>query len=217
MKLRSVNVSGLTQVVHQGELVQTGIFKRPVAGPVTVGTVQIAGDRQADLVNHGGEDKAVYGYPWEHYAHWSGELGRDDFEPGQFGENLTTEGILESELSIGDRLRVGTVLLEVSQPRVPCFKLNLRMKHPGFSKIFLKSGRVGFYFRVLEAGEVEAGDVIKIEATGHERITIMEAVHTRFFDNRNVQAIRRLLSNPALAAVWRHDLEALAARAESSL
>ncbi len=216
MKLRSVNVSGLTQVMHQGELVHTGIFKRPVAGPVAVGAIQMAGDRQADLINHGGADKAVYGYPWEHYARWAAELARDDFEPGQFGENLTTEGILESELSIGDRLRVGTVLLEVSQPRVPCFKLNVRMKSPTFSKHFLKSGLVGFYFRVLEAGEVQAGDAIEIEPTAFERTSIMEAVHTRFFDSRNIEAIERILDNPALAEVWRRDFEALAARASAS-
>ena len=213
MKLRSVNISGLTQVMHQDELVQTGIFKRPVTGPVAVGRIQMAGDRQADLINHGGVDKAVYGYPWEHYAHWAAELGRDDFELGQFGENLTTEGVLESELSIGDRLRVGTVLLEVSQPRVPCFKLNIRMNSAAFSKAFLKSGLVGFYFRVLEAGEVEAGDAIEIEPTACERVSISEAVRTRFFDSTNVAVIERILGNPALATSWRKDFEVLAAKA----
>lgn len=213
MKLRSVNISGLTQVVHQGELVQTGIFKRPVTGPVAVGKIQMAGDRQADLINHGGVDKAVYGYPWEHYAHWAEELRRDDFEPGQFGENLTTEGVFESDLSIGDRLRAGTVLLEVSQPRMPCFKLNIRMKSPSFSKAFLRSGLVGFYFRVLKPGDVKAGDTIEIEPTTHERTPITEVVHTRFFDSNNTAAIERILSNPALAAVWRRDFEGLLIRA----
>ncbi len=212
MKLRAVNVSGLTQVLHQGELVQTGIFKRSVAGPVAVGAIQMAGDRQADLFNHGGADKAVYGYPWEHYAHWAAMLGRDDFEPGQFGENLTTEGLFESQLSIGDRLRVGTTLLEVSQPRVPCFKLNIRMKSPAFSKAFLKSGLVGFYFRVLEPGQVEADDAIVVEPTQYERVTIAEAVQIRFFDHLNVAAIERILRNPSLAAVWRKDFEALLAK-----
>lgn len=212
MKLRSVNISGLTQVMYQGELVSTGIFKRPVAGPVTVGDIQIAGDRQADLINHGGADKAVYGYPWEHYARWAVELARDDFEPGQFGENLTTEGVFESELSVGDRLRVGSVLLEVSQPRMPCYKLNIRMKSPAFSKVFLKSGLVGFYFRVLEKGVLQAGDEITLTPTDHERITITETVETRFFDNRNLAAIERILRNPALAEVWRQDFETLLAR-----
>lgn len=213
MKLRSVNVSGLTQVLHQGELVSTGIFKKPAEGPVAVGTEQMAGDRQADLINHGGADKAVYGYPWEHYAHWAKELGRDDFEHGQFGENLTTEGLLESEVCIGDRIRVGTVLLEVSQPRVPCFKLNIRMKAPTFSKAFLKSGLVGFYFRVLEPGVLTAGDTIHHTPTVHAAVSIAEAVQIRFFDHSNREGIERILSNPALAAVWRQDFEALRARA----
>lgn len=209
MILRSVNVSGVTQVMHQGELVRTGIFKRPVAGPVDVGLIQMAGDKQADLNFHGGADKAVYGYPWEHYAHWAAELDRNDFEPGQFGENLTTEGVIESELSIGDQMRIGSVVLEVSQPRVPCFKLNIRMKSPTFSKRFLKSGMVGFYFRVLETGTLQAGDPVEITPTSYERITIREAVHTRFFDHTNRDAIERILSNPALATVWRQDFEAL--------
>jgi MOSC domain-containing protein YiiM len=216
MKLRSVNISGLTQVMHQGELVHTGIFKRPVAGPVAVGAIQMAGDKQADLLNHGGADKAVYGYPWEHYGHWAAELGRDDFVPGQFGENLTTEGVFESELSIGDRLRAGTVLLEVSQPRMPCFKLNIRMNSPTFSKVFLKSGLVGFYFRVLQPGDVQAGDAIEIEPSAYERIPLTEVVHTRFVDSNNIAAIERILSNPALAAVWRRDFEGLLTRANRS-
>jgi len=213
MKLHAVNVSGLTQVMHQGELVSTGIFKRPVTGPVSVSTLQITGDRQADLVNHGGEDKAVYGYPHEHYGHWAAELNRDDFEPGQFGENLTTEGLLESELCIGDQLRIGSVLLEVSQPRVPCFKLNIRMKSPAFSKVFLKSGLVGFYFRVIEPGVLEAGDDVIVLPVRHARVTIAEAVKVRFFEQSNIDIIERLLSNPALAAAWRRDFEFLGEKA----
>lgn len=211
MKLKSINVSGVTQVLHNGELVGTGIFKKPVAGPVAVGTTQLAGDRQADLRNHGGPDKAVYGYPWEHYARWASELGRDDFAPGQFGENLTTEGLLESELCIGDRLRAGTVVLEVSQPRMPCFKLGIRMQLPGFPKVFLKSGRVGFYFRVLEPGEIQAGDLIAVEPSEYARVSVQDVSHVRFFDSRNLPAIERILSNPALAAVWRADFEDLLA------
>ena len=207
MKLRSVNISGLTQVMHRGELVSTGIFKQPVAHSVTVERLQISGDKQADLINHGGEDKAVYGYPWEHYAYWAAELGRDDFPPGQFGENLTTEGILETELSIGDRLRVGSVLLEVSQPRQPCFKLGIKMKLPRFPKDFMKSGRVGFYFRVLETGTLTVGDPITIEPTAQERISVHDANHLRFFDNRNLPEIERALSNTAFSGTWRRAFE----------
>tara|TARA_R110001592_G_scaffold99137_1_gene282519 strand:+ start:2855 stop:3499 length:645 start_codon:yes stop_codon:yes gene_type:complete len=207
MKLQSVNISGLTQVVHRGELVSTGIFKQPVTHSVTVERLQITGDKQADLINHGGEDKAVYGYPWEHYAYWAEELGRDDFTAGQFGENLTTEGILETELSIGDRLRVGSVLLEVSQPRQPCFKLGIKMKIPRFPKDFMKSGRVGFYFRVLETGTLTVGDPITIEPTAQERISVHDANHLRFFDNKNLPEIERILSNTAFSATWRRAFE----------
>lgn len=212
MKLRSVNVSRITQVLHQGELVGTGIFKNPVEGPVAVGAVQMAGDRQADLRNHGGPDKAVYGYPWEHYAHWANALERDDFTPGQFGENLTTEGLLESELCVGDRLRVGSVLLEVSQPRMPCFKLGIRMKLPGFPKVFLQSGLVGFYFRVLEEGSLQAGDSITLTPSAHARVSVQQISHTRFFDTQNREMIETILSNPALAQVWRKDFEDILAK-----
>jgi len=212
MKLRSVNISGLTQVLYHDELVYTGIFKKPTEGPVAVGRTQIDGDKQADLVHHGGEDKAVYGYPWEHYAHWAKELGRDDFAPGQFGENLTTEGLLESALAIGDRLRIGTVVLELTQPRQPCFKLGIKMKSPGFPKAFLKSGLVGFYFRVLQAGTLQAGDPIALEPTGGERVTVAEANHLRFFDTGNAEAIERLLANTALSASWREAFEDILAR-----
>ncbi|MCF6287274.1 MAG: MOSC domain-containing protein, partial [Candidatus Hydrogenedentes bacterium] len=206
-KIRSVNLSGLTQIMHRGELVSTGIFKKPVEDAVAVGRCQIAGDKQADLVNHGGVDKAVYGYPWEHYAHWAAELGKDDFTVGQFGENLTTEGVLESELSIGDRLRIGSVVLEVSQPRQPCFKLGVAMKLPCFPKLFMKSGLVGFYFRVLEEGTLQQGDAITLVPTDQERVTVQEINHLRFFDNRNLPEIERVLANTALSASWRKAFE----------
>lgn len=209
MKILSVNVSRVTQVLHGGELVSTGIFKRPVEGAVHVGTTQVAGDQQADRKHHGGPDKAVYGYPWEHYATWAAEMDRDLFAPGQFGENLTTEGLLETQLCIGDRIRVGTVVLEVSQPRIPCFKLGITMKSKTFPKHLLKSGRVGFYFRVLEPGVVRAGDAITVEPSAHERVSVREVSQVRFFDNGNRDAIERILCNPALADVWRQDFEEL--------
>ena len=212
MKLRAVSVSGLKQVMYREGLVETGIFKQPVDGPVAVGRTQMAGDKQADLVHHGGPDKAVYGYPWEHYAHWATELERDDFAVGQFGENLTTEGLLETEVSIGDRLRIGSVLLEVSQPRQPCFKLGLKMKLPGFPKLFMKSGLVGFYFRVLEEGALQAGDAIELIPTAETRVTVTEANHLRFFDNRNRARATEVLENPSLSASWRTAFEDIVAR-----
>jgi MOSC domain-containing protein YiiM len=205
MILRSVNTAGITQVLHRDQLVGTAIFKRPVEGPVAVSTTNLAGDKQADLVNHGGVDKAVYGYPWEHYATWARELDRTDFSPGQFGENLTTEGLLEANVAIGDRLRVGTVVLEITQPRQPCFKLGLRMKLPGFPKLFLKSHRTGFYFRVLEEGTLTAGDSITLEPTSGNRVSVEEANRLRFFETENHERIRYLLDNPALSDAWRND------------
>ena len=133
----------------------------------------LAGDGQADLTVHGGPDKAVYAYPHEHYARWAAELSRDDLEPGRFfGENLTTEGLDEGEVHIGDRFRVGTALLEVSQPRVPCYKLAIRMGDGAFARPFLASGRTGFYLRVVEQGDVAAGDAIEREARGEGAISV---------------------------------------------
>ena len=141
---------------------------------MAVGATNLDGDGQADLTVHGGVDKAVYAYPLEHYAHWTAALGRDDLAPGRFGENLTTEGLLEDDVLVGDVLRVGSALLEVSQPRVPCFKLAARMGDPAFARPFLRSGRVGFYLRVLEQGELGAGDAIVRERRGEGGLSIRD-------------------------------------------
>jgi MOSC domain-containing protein YiiM len=166
-RVRSVNVGTPRPLLTpaKGEVL-SGIVKTPVAGPRRIAFHNIEGDRQADLRVHGGERKAVYAYPYEHYARWAEELARTDIAPGQFGENLTTEGLLETTVRIGDRLRVGTALLEVTQPRSPCFKLAARMGLPAFPRLFLKSGRSGWYLRVIEEGNVEAGDPIVREIEG---------------------------------------------------
>ena len=145
MKLLAVSVSPPRTVPMAGRAVATGIFKEPVSGRVRVGALGLAGDGQADLENHGGIYKAVYSYPFEHYDYWARELDRRDFSFGQFGENLTVEGMAEEEVYIGDRFRFGEVLLEVTQPRVPCFKLAHKMRMPQFPKLFAASGRTGFY------------------------------------------------------------------------
>ncbi len=144
MKLLSVNIGMPRTIIHDGAPVMTGIYKEPIAGRVKISTLGIAGDSQADLRNHGGIYKAVYGYPVEHYDYWSRELGRNDFVPGQFGENLTTSGFTEDDVHIGDMFRIGTALLEVTQPRVPCFKLAHKMNVPDFVKRFTVSGRTRF-------------------------------------------------------------------------
>ena len=159
MKLLSVNVSLPREVPYKGKTVRTGIFKEAAQGRVKLGGLNLEGDGQADLVGHGGIYKAVHVYSIENYDYWKRELGRDDFSYGQFGENFTVEGMPDDKVNVGDVFRVGTALVEVTQPRVPCFKLAMKMEMPNFLKVLMPSERVGFYLRVLEEGEVGAGDV----------------------------------------------------------
>ncbi len=173
-RLLSVNVGLPRTVEFQGHRIRTGIFKEPVASRVHVGKLDLDGDRQADLTVHGGPDKAVYVYDLSGYAHWRRALSRD-LPFGQFGENLTVEGMPETEVRIGDTYRIGTALLQVSQPRSPCFKLAMKMEMPDFPRRFLAAGRTGFYFRVLEEGEVGAGDTITRVSREPGEITVLEA------------------------------------------
>ena len=166
----------------------------------------IDGDGQGDLRVHGGTYKAIYGYPFEHYAHWRQELRRNDFTYGQFGENLTVEGLLEEAVHIGDIFQIGsTVKLQITQPRVPCFKLAYKMGLPEFPKQFLESRRVGFYFRVLEAGEITAGDAIARIEVASEPMSITEIVNLRYFDTDNHDKIARARKLPALSPSWKRD------------
>ncbi len=170
-RLVSVNVGRPRSVEYRGRSVRTGIFKEPVLFRVRVATLNLDGDQQADLSVHGGPDKAVYVYDLSGYEHWRRELARE-LPYGQFGENLTVEGMPETEVRIGDVYRVGTALLQVTQPRSPCFKLALKMEMPTFPRAFLASGRSGFYFRVLEEGEVGAGDAIDLVSREPEAVTV---------------------------------------------
>ena len=167
MRLISVNVGRPRDVQWQGEVVCTSIFKAPVAGRVRVGRLNVEGDEQSDLTVHGGEDKAVYAYPAEHYAFWREALPGVELPWGAFGENLTVEGLLEEYVHAGDRLRAGSAEFVVTDPRMPCYKLALRFDRTDMVKRFMKSGRTGFYLAVLKEGEVGAGDAI--EAIGHEQ------------------------------------------------
>jgi len=203
MKLLSVNVSQLTTVEYRGRAVATGIFKAAVAGRVMARHITLDGDRQADLSVHGGADKAVYVYPSEHYTAWAQELGRNDLQMGQFGENLTVEGMLEERVHIGDTFRVGGALLQVTQPRVPCYKLGLKMGSSRFPKQFLASYRTGYYVRVLEEGDVGAGDSIERIATDPEGMTIPQAVRLAFFEQDDVAALEKVLRIRALSEEWR--------------
>ena len=212
MKLVSLNLGAARQVMHRGELVGTGIYKEPVSGPVRVQRRTLEGDRQVDLRYHGGPDKAVYCYPLEHYAHWGEVLGREDLAPGQFGENFTTEGLTEEDTCIGDRLSVGSAIFEVTQPRVPCFKLGLKMGDPKFIKTFLNSARSGFYLRVIEEGVVQAGNEIRRIARGSTGLTVRAVHQLHFFDTENHSAIRDALEEPALSRSWREELSELLPR-----
>jgi MOSC domain-containing protein YiiM len=194
------------EVEWNGKTVLTGIFKRPVATKLPVRRLNIDGDRQADLTVHGGPDKAVYGYPVEHYRFWAEQLGRE-LTPGNFGENLTTEGLLEDTVHIGDEFRVGTARLVITQPRLPCYKLGIRFGDPGMIKSFLKAGKPGIYFAVLDEGEVGPGDPIERIAEDEARITVVEMLHLVLDQDASPDALRRLVGVPSLAAVWRQTLE----------
>ncbi|HYB72981.1 MAG TPA: MOSC domain-containing protein [Candidatus Sulfotelmatobacter sp.] len=199
MKLLSVNVSLPKPVAHGDETVVTGIFKEPVGGPVMLRRLNLEGDGQADPQNHGGEYKAVYAYAIEHYEFWKRELGRDGFPPGQFGENFTVQGMTEDDIHIGDAFRVGSALIQVTQPRSPCYKLAVKMGLPNFPKQFLASGRVGFYLRVLEEGEVSAGDAVERVLVDPERLTVREMLRLLYAERDDRAAIERALRIQALS------------------
>ena len=203
MRIGSVNV-GMPAPLRGpgGATVPSGIVKAPVAGRIHVGRTNLAGDGQADLTVHGGPDKAVYAYPAEHYPVWARELGRDDLRPGHFGENLTIEGLLEDDVLIGDRFRMGTALLEVSQPRIPCFKLGIRMGDPGFLKPFLRSGRLGFYLRVVEEGDLAAGDAIARDGRGDPEESIASLARL-FAGGGAPEEFARAAAAPALEDGWK--------------
>ncbi len=207
MKLLSVNVSLPKEVQHNGKTVTTGVFKEQVQGRVMLRTLNLDGDGQADLIGHGGIYKGVYVYSIENYDYWKRELGRDDFTMGQFGENFTVDGMLENEVNVGDVFRVGGAVVEVTQPRVPCFKLGIKMDSSRFPKVFLASCRVGFYLRVLEEGEVGAGDVIERIKTDSEQMTVREVCHLLYFDQKNLEGAKKALGIQALSPGWRGSFE----------
>ncbi len=215
-KLLSVNVSQPKEVVAKGKTVKTGIFKEPIRGRVGVKTLNVEGDGQADLVGHGGEFRAVYIYSIDNYAYWERELGRTDFKIGQFGENFTVEGMQDGGIHIGDLFRMGTARFEVSQPRVPCYKLALKMGVEGFYNKILESGRLGFYFRVLEEGEVGAGDTIERVKGDPIGMTIVEVNKLMYFDKDNLDGFRKALDVKALSPGWRVTFEKRLAKAKTS-
>ena len=207
MRLISVNVGRPRPVPYQDGVVSTGIYKEPVTGPVWVRRLNLDGDGQADLKVHGGEHKAVYVYPVEHYVFWSRELGRDDLGYGQFGENLTVEGLLEEQMNIGDVYRIGKALLQVSQPRSPCFKLGLRMGDEGFVARFSAENRTGFYLRVIEEGRITAGDAIERVEQAKDSISVRDAFRLRHGAGGTRAEYERASRVKALTPSWRAAFE----------
>jgi len=207
MKLISINVSKPKPITYQGRNVLTGIFKQPVEGRLHVGRLNLEGDQQADLSVHGGPHQAVYVYPFEHYASWQQELRRDDFALGQFGENFTVSGMLENQVCIGDVFRVGSALFQVTQPRVPCFKLATKMGSPEFPKLFMASARTGFYLRVMEEGDVGAGDPIVQEGKSSLGMTVESVFRLAYFDRENVVDIKQAVCLASLSPGWQRMFE----------
>lgn len=203
MRVLSINVGLPREVVWRGKPVTTGIYKEPIAGRVLVRRFNLEGDRQADLRVHGGSEKTVYAYPSEFYELWSRERPELDFGPGRFGENLTTEGLLDGDVSIGDRFRFGTAELVVTQPRIPCFKLGIKMGRDEFVTEFLERGLLGFYLAVVRVGEVAAGDPI-VELQRDPRGFGVTEVARLFASGRDdVAGMRRAADLDVLPKTWR--------------
>jgi MOSC domain-containing protein YiiM len=204
MELISLNVGLPRDVIWKGREVTTGIYKEPVAGPVRLRNLNLDGDRQADLSIHGGPEKAVYAYPSEHYVYWRGELERPELTWGMFGENFTTNGLLEKDTNIGDTFRIGSVLVMVTQPRMPRYKLGIKFERDDILKRFLSSLRSGFYFSVLEEGEVAAGDEIKPVARDPNDITVEDITKLYSTERDNDVLKRRAIEVEALPSSWRN-------------
>jgi len=203
MKIVSINVARPRLALYRGETYSTGIFKQPVSGPVALRTLNLDGDRQADLAVHGGPNKAVYAYPSEHYEFWRAELPGTNLPWGMFGENFTTEGLFETDLHIGDRLRIGSAVIVVRQPRIPCQKLAVKFQRQDIIARFLRSSRSGFYFSVEIEGSVEAGQSFESLSQEPSGITIAEMNHVFAEDIYNDELLHKAIATPALPEDWR--------------
>lgn len=203
MKLISLNVARPRLTVYNGATINTGIFKRPVSGPVQLRTLNLDGDRQADLSVHGGPNKAVYAYPSEHYDYWRQQLPGTDLPWGMFGENFTTTGLSEDELHIGDRLQIGSAALMVRQPRMPCYKLAAKFQRDDILELFLLSGRSGVYFSVEQEGEVTAGDSFELLSRDSAGITIAEMNRLFVHEKYDHTLLQKAMNTAALPEDWR--------------
>jgi len=207
MKVLSVNIGLPRDVVSKGKSVTTGIFKESVEGRVQLRTLNFDGDRQADLKVHGGIYKAVYVYPGEHYDYWRRELPGVALPWGMFGENLTVEGMLESEVDIGDQFRIGSAELVVTQPRLPCYKLAVKFGRDDIIKRFLESGRTGFYFAVKKEGEVGAGDSIEMISRDENELKVADVTRLYLDDKDDLETLQKALRVDALPDSWKNHFE----------
>src|SRR6266576_1878805 len=203
MKLLSVNVGLPREVEWNGRMIRSSIFKSSVAGRVRVTKLNLDGDQQSDLSVHGGVDKAVYVYPSEHYSWWRTQLPDADLPWGAFGENFSSSGILEDQIKIGDRVRIGSAEFMVTQPRMPCFKLGIRFNRRDMVKRFLQSNRSGFYLSVVREGEIENGNTIEFTEKQESGITITDIVKLYTVDSQNQELLRRATEVPALPQSWK--------------
>ncbi len=203
MKLISLNVGLPRETAWQGKHVTTGIFKQSITGPVMVRTLNVDGDRQADLSVHGGIDKAIYAYPAQHYEYWRGELPGVDLPWGMFGENFTIEGLLEDSVYIGDRYRIGEAEVVITQPRLPCYKLGVWFGRADMVKKFLASRRTGFYFAVKREGIVQAGDSIDFLGRDQQGISVADITRVYAFEKDDLGTIQQAISVEALPESWK--------------
>jgi ferredoxin-NADP reductase/MOSC domain-containing protein YiiM len=208
-RLLSVNVGMPQDVAWRGRTVRTAVWKRPVDGTVTVRRLNIDGDGQGDLTGHGGEHRAVFVYQVDSYRYWQTELGRDDFVYGQFGENFTVDGLADDRVCLGDRFRIGAAEFEVTQPRVTCYRVGIRMDDPRIPALLVSHRRPGFYLRVLQEGAVQAGDEIVKVANGPEAVTVAEVDGLLYLPEHPRDQLARALRVPALPAGWKASLSAL--------
>jgi MOSC domain-containing protein YiiM len=203
MKIVSVNVGRPREIDWKGKTVRTSIFKEPVQGRVRLEALNFVGDEQADLSVHGGPQKAVYGYASEHYDFWQQQFPGVHLPWGVFGENLTTEGLLEEETNIGNRYQVGSAVVMVTQPRIPCYKLGVRFGRDDIVKRFLKSGRPGFYFSVIQEGQVGPGDALELVYREAADVTVADILRLYVTDKQNLSLTQRAVQVAALADGWR--------------
>lgn len=215
MKLLSLNVGRPREIEWDGQLISTGIYKDPVEGPVMLKTLNLDGDGQADLTVHGGTSKAAYLYPFEHYAFWKTELPDQELPMGMFGENFTTKGLLEHEVSIGDQFQIGGAKVMVTEPRMPCYKLGIKFDRRDILKRFLKSQRTGFYFSVLEEGIVEAGDSITSLHRNPDGLKITEVTALYSTERNNMELLRKAVNTEALPESWKSYFRPMLERLET--